>query len=185
VPADELEGFMDDVAVLGELHERSLDSDDVTDRYYDRENRMKNKLARQESLRERLKSKATDRDENWLAVDRELNQVTQDIEADKAQLQRWAKDSEMATVYLSVRERKDYVPTTAPAFGTTISRTFSGSVELLTGFGKGLVLIAVALAPWLPLIVLPFYILIRRALRTPPAPPIATVIPADVPPATT
>jgi hypothetical protein len=165
VPADQLEAFFDEVGKLGEVHERALDSQDITEQYHDRESRLKNKVARQEALRQMLKE-STAKKEDYLAVDRELNQVTQDIEADLGQLRLWRSLSDLATVHLTVRERKDYVPPTAPAFGTTIGRTFSGSVDLLVSLGKGVVLVVVALVPWLPVMAafVPVWLLIKRAV---------------------
>lgn len=168
VPADQLETFFDQVGALGEVHERSLDSQDITEQYFDRENRLKNKLARQEALRKML-TESTAKKEDYLAVDRELNQVTQDIEADQGQLRLWRSLSALATVNLTVRERKDYVPPTAPSFGTTIARTFFASVDALLSFGRLLVLVVVALAPWVPLLALLAslgLILIRRLNRS-------------------
>jgi hypothetical protein len=164
VPAEQLESFFDEVGKLGEVHERALDSQDITEQYYDRENRLKNKLARQEALRQMLKQ-STARKEDYLAVDRELNQMTQDIEADLGQLRLWRSLSDLATVHLTVRERHDYVPPQSLPFGATVARTFSGSLDALLAVGRALVLIIVALAPWLPIIALvapPLYLILRR-----------------------
>src|SRR5262249_9381319 len=74
---------------------------------------------------------------------------------------------------------KDYTPPVNPTFGTQIGRTFRESIALLTSFGKGIVLIVVAVAPWLPLAALVLVllrVLARRggagpAPRTPPSAP--------------
>jgi hypothetical protein len=169
VPAPQLESFLDEVGRIGELHQRTLDSRDITDEFYDLESRIKNKLARQEALRELLKKK-TDKVEDLLAVDRELAKVTEDIEAAQGQMQRWKKETEFATVTLSVRDRRDYVPPASPAFGTTVSRAWGGSIDALVAFCKGVVVFMVVLVPWLPvlaLVIVPFVWLVRRALRGP------------------
>jgi hypothetical protein len=196
VPVDHFDAFMDEVAKIGELHQRTLDSRDITDEYYDLEARIKNKVARQEALREMLK-KRTDKVEDLLAVDRELAKVTEDIEVAKGQLQRWTKQTDFATVVLKMQDRRDYVPPppTSPTFSTTLSRSWNDSVDGLSSFLKGLVIVVVFLVPWLPVIavvVLPFYLIIRKAARslsqpTPPAPPAPplTVLPATPPPAPT
>jgi hypothetical protein len=179
VPADRLEDFFDRAAKLGEVRERSLDSQDITDQYFDRENRLKNKLTRQEALRQMLKE-STAKKEDYLAVDRELNQVTQDIEADEGQLRLWRNLTALATIHLNVTERKDYVPPASPAFGTTMGRAFAASVDSLVSFGKNVVLVVVVLVPWLPvilLIVLPIYLVGRRARRSAPK------VPPETPPA--
>jgi hypothetical protein len=48
----------------------------------------------------------------------------------------------------------------AASFPSQIGRTFATSVENLLGFGKGLVLVVVALAPWTPLILIGLALLI-------------------------
>ena len=74
----------------------------------------------------------------------------------------------MTTVNLTFVERENYVPPQAQSFGTSISRTFAGSVEALQSFGRGVVLFAVAVGPWLPVIVVvvaPVWWTIRRRRR--------------------
>jgi hypothetical protein len=178
VPAEQLDAFMDEISKIGELQQRSLDSDDITDKYYDLENRIKNLKVREEGLR-KLLERTSGKLEELLAVDRELSKVRGEIEVAEGQLKRWAKLSELATLVLKVTERKDYVPPTSPSFGTTISRTFSGSLDGLVSFLQLIVLIVVALVPWVPVIaavVVPIWILLRRLLRNPPT---MTVLPAE------
>jgi hypothetical protein len=39
-----------------------------------------------------------------------------------------------------------------PDFSSTLGRTFQGSIEALIAFGKGIVLVVVAIAPWLAIL---------------------------------
>jgi hypothetical protein len=76
-------------------------------------------------------------------------------------------------VTVDMHDRKDYVPTTAPSFGTSISRTFSGSWDSLLALGKGIVLVVVAVTPWLPVLAvlaLAGWLGIRRANKRRAAP---------------
>src|SRR5436309_1510736 len=84
-----------------------------------------------------------------LDVDRELSGVRGQINQRKGQLQRWDKETAFATIHVEMQDRKSYRPPTAPDFGTTIGRTFHSSIDALVTAGKGLVIAAVALAPWL------------------------------------
>ena len=63
------------------------------------------------------------------------------------------------------------MPDASPSFGTTLGRTFEGSVDVLVGLGKGLVLAAVALVPWIPLLaiigLLIWWLVRRRSPRGP------------------
>jgi hypothetical protein len=159
------------------------DSQDVTDQFYDLEARIKNRKSEEESLR-KLLEQTTGKMEDILAVRRELNQVRGDIDQKEGQLRRLANLSSLTTVNVTLQEIKDYVPPQAPTFGSTIAGTFSSSVEVLQSVGKGLVLFIVALAPWLPIILLaalPAWILLRRRRR--PLTVQAEALPSTIPPA--
>src|SRR5207248_10681624 len=87
-----------------------------------------------------------------------------------------------STVTLTLKEIKDYVPPSAPTFGTRVGRTFGDSWEALVRFGEGVALFAVALVPWLPILV-PLgaagYFLIRKLRRDAAAARAADVVLAE------
>jgi hypothetical protein len=150
IPTENFEAFLTGVKELGELRKQSRDTEDVTDRYYDTRAEVTNLEAREQALRQLYKEKiAGSKLTDLLEVDRELNNVRTQINVRKGQLQRWDKLVEYATITLTMRDRKGYVPPTSPDFGTSIGRTFHGSIELLVSTGKALLLAIVALAPWL------------------------------------
>src|SRR5205814_1170549 len=111
-----------------------------------------------------------------LAVEENLSRVRGEIEQMQGQLQRWDKETELATVTVVLYDRKDYVPPTNPAFGTSISRTFAASLGALAEFGKLVVLAVVAVTPWAPVltvVAVPLWLALRRRarrLRVPNAP---------------
>lgn len=184
VPVDQFDSFRQAVCKLGEVQREALDSQDVTDQYYDLQTRIKNGEAEVESLRKLLDKVATGKAEDVRAVRADLRQVTADLDVQKGQLQRLEKLSTLATMTITLNERKSYVRPESPAFGTRINRSFGGSLEALGDFGEGLVLVLVALVPWLPLIaliVVPPWIWIRR-LRRRNAPVALEVMPAPTGP---
>lgn len=153
VPVDHFDVFMEAIAQVGELRHSLTDSDDITDRYYDLKADMKNNEVEEEGLQKLyLEKSSTGKLDDLLAVRRELRNIRGDIEQQKGQVQRWDKETEYATVKINMLDRKEYIPTTAPSFGTSISRTFLGSWDGLVSFGKGIVLIVVAVSPWLPVV---------------------------------
>jgi hypothetical protein len=153
VPVDHFDHFMEAVGQVGELRLSRTDSDDITDRYYDLKAHLKTNEVEEEGLQKLyLEKSSTGKLEDLLAVRRELRSIRGDIEQQKGQLQRWDKETEYATVTINMHDRKEYVPPTAPGFGTSISRTFSSSWDGLVSLGKGIVLVAVAVIPWLPLL---------------------------------
>jgi len=181
VPVKHFEDFNKALAKLGELRQDKTDSDDITDRYYDLKAHIKNDQVEEEALQKLLIEKsATGKLEDLLAIRRELRDIRGKIEEQQGRLQRWDKETALSTVTLKITDRKDYVAPTTPHFGTTIGRTFEGSLGALTSFGQGIVLVVVALVPWLPVIAVigvPLWLAIRR-VRKQGHENVATAVPA-------
>lgn len=174
IPVDRFEAFLDSVAKLGEVQRSRRDSKDVTEQFFDTEARLKNKKVEEQRLVKLLEER-TGKLEDVLSVEKELSRVRGEAEQLEGSLRLLANLTSLTTVTIGVTERRDYRPPQAPSFGTTIGRTFQSSLDALVGLGKGLVLVAVALTPWLPvflLIGLSLWFLarkLRRVLRAPPA----------------
>lgn len=187
VPVEAFPAFMKDVETLGEVHRSRIDSEDVTEQFYDTQERIKNLKAEGESLRELLKKANSIKD--TLDVREQLSKVTADLDVLEGQLKRLDNLSALSTVTLNVREKKDYVPVEPPSFGSTIGAVFVGSLRWLLAAGQWLVLAGVAVFPWLAvlaLIAVPTRWLTRRSRRSPgdrAAPAgLATEPPARTPP---
>jgi hypothetical protein len=166
VPADAMDDFIQQVLVLGIPEKNTTDSDDVTERYDDLEASIKNYKSEEEALR-KLVEKAV-KMEDVIAFRRELNQLREKIAHLEGQFRRLSTLTALATVDVTLREEKDYQPPAAPGFGNTVSKVFTGSINALVGLGKGVVVAAVAVAPWLPLcllVVVPVWMVVRRSRR--------------------
>lgn len=181
VPVDVFERFLVDVAGLGELESNHRDSEDVSEQFYDLEARMKNKRTEEERLVQILREN-TGKIEDVLKVEAELSRVRGEIERMQGRLRVLEDLSSMTTVTVSVRERDRFQPPppTAADFPTIVGRTFRNSVNQLQNFGKAVVLLVVALVPWIPLILIGLFILWRikgriggrfRRARPIPTPP--------------
>ncbi len=172
VPVGQFEAFVEGVTKLGVPQRNSIDSKDVTEEYYDLEARVKNKKVEEQRLLKHLE-KSTGKLEDILAVEREIGRVRGEIEQQEGRLRLLANLTTLTTVSITIQEIKNYIPPRAPTFASTIASTFSSSLDALIAFGKGLVLVAIALAPWLPVIavvVVPAWLVIRRQLRRVSAP---------------
>ncbi|HEV3260706.1 MAG TPA: DUF4349 domain-containing protein, partial [Gemmataceae bacterium] len=140
-----------------------------TDKYYDLQAHIKTNEVEEEGLQKLyLEKSASAKLPDLIPIRHELREIRGEIEAQKGQLTRWDKETQYATVTVNLQDRKDYVPPTSPDFGTSIARTFQGSIGALVDFGKAIVIAAVALAPWLPLlaaVIVPVWLLFRRLAR--------------------
>jgi hypothetical protein len=170
VPVERFDGFLDALGRLGEVQQSHLDSQDVTQEYYDVEARITNKQQEEKRLLKHLEE-STGKLEDILKVEKELTRVRGEIEMMQGRIRYLANLSALSTVTITATEVRNYTPPVEPTFATQVARTFRRSVETLTELGKAVVLAAVAVAPWVPLLVvmaLPFVILWRRAVRRPP-----------------
>jgi hypothetical protein len=151
VPIERFQRFVDSLIKLGELQHRRTNSQDVTEEFYDLEARIKNKKVEEARLLKHLEE-STGKLKEILDVEREISRVREEVERQEGRLRLLENLAALTTVTVVLHEREGYIPPEAPSFGTTIARTFSGSVDYLVGFGKAVVLMAVAVAPWLPVV---------------------------------
>lgn len=173
VPVGAFHDFLARVENFGELINKTSDAQDVTDEYVDLEARLKNLHAEEAVLNKLLTEKAQST-ADLLAFRKQITDVRETIERLQARVNTLSRLSAMTTIDIILSEDKAYVPPTAPTFGTSIGRTFGDSVDSLEKLGKGLVLGLVAIAPWLPLLVVGLW-LGRRGLRAALAAPRARV----------
>ena len=169
VPVGGYQSFLDAVSKIGEVHTLTTDSSDVSEEYYDIEARLRNKRVEEKRLLEHL-NRSTAKLSDILLVEKEISRVRGEIEQMQGRMRVLQNLTSLTTITVSIEEVKDYVPPAPPTFGTEIARSFSGSFGGLINFGKGLVLLAVALLPWAVagvIVTLPLWIaLYRRRPRT-------------------
>ncbi len=176
VPVEHFEAFLREAEKLGELHSAKVDSEDITDKFYDLKAHIKTNKVEEESLQKLLIEKAPNSKlEDLVAVRRELRTIRGEIEQQEGRLNRWDKESQLATCTITLTDQVGYVPPGSPSFGTSVSRTFNGSIDAMITVGKALVLVVVAVAPWLagPVVVTALLVLwFRRTRASKPAGPV-------------
>jgi hypothetical protein len=157
LPVEHFSAFRDAVRKVAEVETDTVNTEDLTDQYYDLEANIKNLKAEQDSWREMLK-KTSDKLENLISVKRELDRVTDEIQRKEGRLRLMANLTDLTTINLTLRERQRFTPDKGPevveaaTFGMRAGKTFEESWGALRGFGEGLALLGIALAPWLPVI---------------------------------
>ncbi|MCI0458252.1 MAG: DUF4349 domain-containing protein [Gemmataceae bacterium] len=150
VPVAQFDALVAALTQLGEARRNKRDSQDITENYYDLKERLKTFHIEEEGLRKLYQEKApTSKLEELAVLRRELTQIRAQIEEMTGKLKRWDNQVELATVVVTIRDRKDYVPPMVPDFGGSVGRAFEGSIHAMVSVAKGLVLVVVALAPWL------------------------------------
>jgi hypothetical protein len=181
VPAEAADDFREALAKLGEVRHTKVDSQDITDAYYDTQAELTNLEAREKALRKLYESKqAGTKLSELLEVDRELTRVRGEINTLTGRIKRWDKEVAFTTLTVMLFDRRAYVPPTSAAFGTQLGRTFNDSLAALVNFGRILALAVVFLAPWLVVVLVlafPLVGLVRRIRRAMPRPHAGELIP--------
>lgn len=160
VPNEKLESTMRRCSELGSVLSENVSSRDVTEEYFDISARSKNAKKLERRLLE-LASSETKNVKDVLEVERELGRVREEIEVLDGKLKLF--DDQVASSRLTVEltTRDKFASGEPSSFSGQVSRTFSASIGAMLTLGRGLLLVATALAPWLPLLLLGAYLLYR------------------------
>ena len=164
IPVDSFDDFLDAVAELGIPEYRRSNAQDVTEEYVD----VTARIAVQKKLEQRLLDLLEKRDgdlDDVIAVEKQLNQVRGEIEGREGRRKYLEQRTEMASATIIAREERQYVSPRARTFASEVGLAWSGSFDALQRFGKGLVLVAVAIGPWLPAIIGLAYLTLRGIRR--------------------
>jgi hypothetical protein len=167
VPADKLAAFMSDASGFGRVLHESLSSEDVTDAYVDVNARLANARRLEARLLE-LVAARTDGVTQLLEVERELARVREQIERYEAQIKSYDNQVAMSTIKLELVTPPVVATLPPTTLRERLTRTLAGSWAALVGTGQAVLVLAVALLPWLlPLSLLGLGLrsLLRRARR--------------------
>lgn len=148
VPVERRQHLVAALMKLGDLQQGKRDSKDVTEEYFDVESRIKNKKIEEERLLEHLK-RSTGNLQEILTVEREVTRVRGEVEQAQGRLHMLANLTALATVSVHIVERAANVSEKPVSFAATISQTFFGSFNGVVTVGKALILVVVAVFPWL------------------------------------
>lgn len=164
VPVGEFDPFRSDLEALGAVQSNHLDSQDVTEEYYDVAGHIKNKRVEEQRLLDHLRH-STGTLTDILSVERELSRVRGEIEQLQGRLRLLANQTELTTITVTLREVQGFVPAKGTSFLAEANTTLQGSLDAMRELAKGLALALIALAPWglaLGIMLTPFLILAYR-----------------------
>jgi hypothetical protein len=181
IPVKHYNAFRLAVKKLGITESSSSDSKDVSEEFYDTKARIETLKREEKSLMLLLETLAKNYSETK-EVRRDLWQIREKIEQHEGRLQYLEKLTAMTTFTITLQEeQRRYVApepplTPVPTFPETIRTTFQGSLDILTTVGKFATLVLVALAPWMPLLLVAascawLFYRRHRPVRPAPSPP--------------
>ncbi len=148
IPKDEFFIFVNHIGSMGNVIRENTDSENVTDQYFDLESRLKTFRIREERLQDYM-SKATEI-EDMITLEREIQQVTAEIESLTGTLRRYDNLIDLSTVTVDIYEVKvvDIEIEGRTPLGKEIREVFATSTNALITIVRGLILVFVGLIPF-------------------------------------
>lgn len=101
IPAARFDEAMTQAGELGKILNRSVSSDDVSDRYYDLKSRLETKYILRDKLTSYLSSAKDMKD--LLEIERQLSNVIEEIESKESQLKRLSGQIDYSTIYINMQ----------------------------------------------------------------------------------
>lgn len=162
IPVAQYASFLGGIDALGFAENRNENAQDVTEEYVDIETRIKNKQA----LESRVLGILEDRSgklNDILEIERELSRVREEIERMEGRLRYLKERTSLATVTIRCREQQEYVPIAAPTLGSRLGQAFSGSISTMQFVAANVLVLFVAVLPWLVILAVGLWGLNRLA----------------------
>lgn len=166
IPADQLDEFVSRVADGGNVTNKSETTEDVTLQYTDLESRKKTLSMEQDRIWALLEK--ADTLEAVIALEERLSEIRYQLESLESRLRLYDNQVDYSTVYLEIREVKNFTPTAPKTIPERIRDEFAVNMEemgiLLTDL---LIMVIAGLPIWLPtvLVILLLAFLMRKLLR--------------------
>ena len=165
IPADKLDGFVQQIGEVSNIISNKETSDDVTLQYTDMESRLKVLRTEEERLlafMEEAKSVS-----EMLEIEKRLTEVQAQLDSLTSQLKVYDNLVDYGTIYLSVEEVEQYteVPEKDPTMWQRISTGFVNSAKNVWSFLKGVVVVLIVALPYLALVAVAgivVWLIIRR-----------------------
>lgn len=165
IPADKLDGFVQQIGEVSNIISNKETSDDVTLKYTDMESRLKVLRTEEERLlafMEEAKSVS-----EMLEIEKRLTEVQAQLDSLTSQLKVYDNLVDYGTIYLSVEEVEQYteVQEKDPTMWQRISIGFVSSVKNVWNFLKGVVVVLIVGLPYLALVAvagITVWLIIRR-----------------------
>ena len=159
IPADSIDGFLQDVGGIANIVRQNKSIEDVTLNYVATESRLK-ALETEESRLLELLAQAENMTD-LLEIEGRLAEVRYEIENYASQKRLYDNQIDYATVYLSIEEVKEYTPVEEPTLWERISKGFTDNLK---GVGEDLLDVLVWFIVSLPYLVV-FAIVIFLAAK--------------------
>ena len=160
IPSEKFEEFMDSLSGDGKILSRSMNAENISQQYANKENYKKALEKEQERLLAMMDKAGTI--EEMIAVEERLSEVERQLNAFKTDLSAMDKDVQFSTIYIDLTEVKRYTEEPhVTTFGERIENAFDDAISGFVNLCQGIVLFAVRYFPYLILLVIVIILLLR------------------------
>lgn len=165
IPADQLDSFLNGTTPIGNITEKSITGQDVTQNYVDTDAKLRTLKTEQNRLLDMM-SKSSDMD-TMLKIEQRLTEVQNEIEQLTSELKTMDSLVSFATVTVTITETAVLTPPAKPVeptFWGQLGSTLSGSFHALVETFKAILVVLTAILPFVIVaaIALAVVLIVRR-----------------------
>jgi uncharacterized coiled-coil protein SlyX len=153
IPVAKFDAFLAAASKLGVVENRTQTTQDVTEQFVDLEAQIANKKKLEERIVKLLEDTAAQL-KDVIEVERELARVRGEVEQMEGRLRYLTNRTDLASVSITARVEKNYVPEAAPELEKRMQTAWEGSLEKLKTFGEQVLVAAVYAAPWMAVVII-------------------------------
>lgn len=160
IPSERFDEAMKFIGGLGELQNRSVYIEDVTDRWYDLKGRLETKKILEEKYNQYLKK--ADNMKDLLEVERQLNNVISEIESMEGQMKRLNNQIDYSTINITVEAKVPTYDTQRHVISLNLKDFMYDVGDFFVKFAKVLLGIVIYGIPILALLALLYWVLFGK-----------------------
>ena len=162
IPSASFDKAMESVGDFGQVKNRNVSTQDVSEQYYDLKTRLETKKILQANFKQYLEKASNITD--ILKIERELNNVTSDIESMEGQLRRLSNQIDFSTISISLilPQGKTDPVIQPPTFGERVSRFFAQVKDFFMGVAKILLYAVICGVPCIAFLIFLYWLLFGK-----------------------
>ena len=165
IPSEKFEDFINSLSGDGKVMNRSVNAENISQVYANKETYKKSLEKEQERLLEMMDKAQTI--EEMITVESRLSEVERQLNVYKTDLAQMDKDVEFSTVYIELKEVKRYTEeVSSTTFGEELKYAFEDAISSFKNFCEGIILFVVRNFPYLIILAVIIVMIVRAVGRS-------------------
>ena len=165
IPSDQFENFINSLSGDGKIMSRTVNAENISQVYANKETYKKALEKEQERLLEMMDKAETI--EDMITVESRLSEVERQLNIYKTDLAQMDKDVEFSTIYIELKEVKRYTEeVNSTTFGEELKYAFEDAINSFRNFCEDIILFVVRNFPYLIILAVILVLIIRAIGRS-------------------